>query len=246
MIETDLRSELEARTAHLHLDRPVAAVVARGDRIRRRRRTAVLGGVAAVGAVGALAASALTPPGSSPLAPPAAYAAWGPAMVNLDRATAAEVATTCGADLDDFGFDVAAATAVAADSRGGDTVAVYRGERRFGVCALAGPAGELRPRSAVVGRLAPLRPGTHVALMTSTFAQDTLDAPVDDGVGALQVSPRVDRVEVEVAGDTFEAAVGNGVAMFWLPDGLAQADVDAARATAYDGAGEVLSATPLG
>ncbi|WP_244930923.1 hypothetical protein [Nocardioides sp. W7] len=241
---TELQDQLAAGTAHLTMDRPAAAIVARGDRIRRRRRTSALGGVAAVGVVGAVVASVLMPPGSTPLAP-SAYAAWGPAMVNLEPGLATVVGRVCGSELRDFGFEVATATPVAADRRDGDTVAVYLGEEHYGICALRGEADRLQPRSAVTGRLKDLRDGTHADLVTWTFSHATLDSPARDGVGVLQVSPQVDRVSVEVAGESFDAAVGGGFAMFWLPDGLTEAEVDAARATAYAADGEVLSDTPL-
>lgn len=241
MTPHDLQSELATQTAHLSMERPAAEILARGERLRRRRRAVLAGSAATVVAVSLLGASVLTPPGSSPMAPPTAYAAWGPAMVNLDPGDDEAVRARCSRDLGDVGLDLRGASPVAADTRDLQTVAVYVVDGRYGFCALNGPVGRLQPRASVVGRLGELPAGRPLVPVASTFAQaGGPGSPTTDGAGALRVSPAVDRVTVQVAGQVFDAALGGGFAMFWLPDRLSEAQVDAATATAYDADGEVL------
>ncbi|MEV7430400.1 hypothetical protein AB0N29_12355 [Nocardioides sp. NPDC092400] len=243
----DVRGELRAQTSHLTMETPVESILARGDRLGRRRRRAVAGGVvaaAAVGAVGVLGTSVMAPPGSSPLVPEA-RAAWGPAMVNLPAPEAGETGRECARHVRDLGADLApGADPVAADTRGGQTVAVYRAGGSYALCTLREEARRgTRLRSAVVGRWDGLRPGADVGLIGLTAASDDPDAPTRDVAGALRVGPGVEQVTVDVDGQVLDAAVGGGVAMFWLPDGLTSPELADVRATAYDADGTELSTT---
>jgi hypothetical protein len=78
-----------------------------------------------------------------------------------------------------------------------------------------------------------------------TAASATLDGPVHHTAGAVRVTAAVDRVEIEVAGQVKDATVASGVAMFWVPDGISQAELDALSVTAFDVDGGVLVSDEL-
>lgn len=262
MTDTNLHDELAARTAHLSMHRPAETVLARGDRLRRRRHAAVVGasgGVAAVAIATALGVSTLAPQESgSPTPRPTAYAAWGPTMVNLDPDVADDVRRTCARDMDDMGLDITPQTQpVAADTRDGRTLVAYHVGAKYATCQLRAadedtegvpallPAGTLVPVSGSQGRWA-LKPGTHLLSLDVTVAVHRPTGQVSDGAGSLRVSEAVDRVTIEAAGERFEAAVGGGFAMFWLPGELSAAEFDAVTATAYDASGGELASITLG
>jgi len=240
MNHNTLEDALRGSAADLSLDRPVGDVMARGDRLRRRRaRRFAAGGVAAA-AVAASALSLTLPSSTTPLVP-AANAAWGPALVNLPADDLEQADQECRRILRDMGWQIPAGIKpLAADARGDVALLFYRFDGRTGDCSLERRDGELSSSGAAAGRWEELTAGTHVELIFMSYATGRLDGPVRNAAGGIRVSDAVDRLELEYAGETVEATVDSGVAMFWLPDGMTQQDLDALTITAYDAAGEVL------
>ena len=89
----------------------------------------------------------------------------------------------------------------------------------------------------------PLPAGTYAEPMLLSFSSDPSHHVSHVG-GGLRVSDAVDRVEVTHAGETLEATVDEGIAMFWLPGGGSEGDVAGLVFTAYDASGAVLSTGP--
>lgn len=255
MIDTDLRRELEARTAHLHLDRPVEAVLARGDRIRRRRRTAVLGGVVGVGLVAALGAVTLDPDRDPEVRPPS-YADDATASADAAPTISPEAARrVCGRDVD-LRRVISAATVPVATGLSGDgraTLVYHVGDDAV-VCHVraADELVEGVPEQVAEGTLLvsatnlidwTLDPGTDVGFVH--ILQTRHLQRVVEGDGAVRVSAAVQRVVITAAGRRSEAIVEDGFALFWLTEELSAAEFEAATLTAYDDAGEVLAEVGL-
>lgn len=243
---TDLDEALRTAGADLHLDRPVHAVLARGRRLRRRRHAFGIGaGAVALVAAGGLVSVAL-PSGSSPL--PTAQAGWGPRMVNLSESDVVEADAHCRSGLDGMKPGLPAGLApLAADTRGGTTVLVYQFDDLADTCAIGTDDGQ--PGSTFLSSGFPwnelIPPGHHYHPLTSggtrpAFPLSELrdgqspDLPVTDGIEVLRVSDDVSRLVLHVAGQDFEARVGDGIAVSWVPQGIHDSDILAATVTAYD------------
>lgn len=240
---TDLEQALRASGNDLVLDRPVADVLDRGHQLRRRRSRRMTVGAVAATFVGVSALSMTLPQEASPI--PAADAAWGPALVNLaddDLAAAERACRAMARDDRPIPEDVQPR---AADSRGGVTMLVYRDEDYSGACMLDERDDGYRPRAHSWGDAAGLPTGVHIELIALGFATRSETGPTHSTAGAVEVSESVARVEIAVGGQTVAARVDEGVAMFWLPDGLSQGDVDSAVATAYDAEGVLLATRDL-
>ena len=253
-MSNDLHQALHDTTEELTLDRPVTDVVARGERIRRRRRRVTLGGAAAVLA-GAAALSVALPQGSSPLVPEA-QAAWGPHAVNL-TADQIEVANdTCR-----YGFRPSkkaggyklpvGAQPIVADERDGLALLVYVVDGVMSTCNLVRDGAGYAPSGGSWDEVEPLDPGVHVSFVSANAAIGTPDkkgrliyspdGPISQAYGVLEVSDDVERMDVTIAGTTVEAALHEGFALFWLPDGHSQDEFDATTIVAYDGEGAELA-----
>lgn len=244
-MSTTLEEALRESTADLTLDRPLDDVVARGDRLRRQRsrRIAVSGVAAAV--VGATALSVTLPHDSSPLLPDA-NAAWGPALVNLSGDDLAEAGKECRAALSHSAWRIPAdAEPIAADLRNGTAVLLYQAGDTVGACTLTPGNPGFAPRSGSTALWRELPAGIHVELISLSFGSTGLDGPLNHTAGSLRVSDAVDRLVIAVGGESSEARVGNGVAMFWVPDGVSQDELDELAITAYDADGAVLVRGPL-
>ncbi|HTW14750.1 MAG TPA: hypothetical protein VMF51_06450 [Nocardioides sp.] len=248
MTEDDLHDRLAAGTAHLTMRRPAGEVLGRGNRLRRRRRVTALGSIAALGAVGAIGLATILPPGSAPLTPTTSYAAgWGPELVNLDPEVADDVLRDCSSSVRGAWDDITTATLpspVAGQSRARHTIVVYDLGEEVVNCWWSPPrasgAGAEHPTGLARERWH-LPAGRHLrhAFMTR---DDGPQGPVFEIAGMIEISPSVDRVTIEAGGTTYEAAVTDRVAMFWLPEGvtLSRSEYEAATVTAYDEDGEVL------
>lgn len=243
--QRELRNTLEMQISHLTLAAPVDDIIDRGNRLRRKRQRGLGVGVVAGGFLVAAGVSIALPSGSSPLVPEAA--AWGPSMVNVEPPLLAEAGKQCAHDMRTMGWDMPADTKpIAADTRNGETVAFYRIGKDYGVCTFTGAtARALQIRSSTNGDWDELPPDVHVDFISAAYAVQTPGAPTRDGVGAAQVSADTTRVTIDVAGQTLDAAVGNGVAAFWTPDGTSLEQIDDAVLTAYDADGNVLSSTTI-
>jgi hypothetical protein len=244
--DRELRDTMQTQISHLSLSTPVDEILERGDRRRRRRRRGITAGVLATAVLAATGASITLPSGSTPLVPEAS-AAWGPSMVNLAPDLSAEAGKQCARDLRLTGLKMPADTPpIAGDVRNGKTIVVYRVGTDYGACTFTGEtARALTIRSSASGRWQELAPGAGVTLISGAFAQPSLDAPTRDGAGVAQVSAETTRVTVDVSGQLLEAAVDNGVAAFWTPDGTSAEEIEGTVLTAYDQAGDVLSSTGI-
>jgi hypothetical protein len=233
---TDLDEALRTAGADLHFDRPVDVVMARGNRLRRHRRERLGAAAVALVAAGGVV-SLVLPSGSSPL--PKAEAGWGASMVNLsgDDLAMADAACRSSAIPTD-------ARIVAADTRDGMSALLYRYDQQFGYCStFAGDDGKPLGTGASTGHeWRPLDAGTYVEdlgavsevdLSHTHPGSDDLDGPMRHAVGSARVADEVARLVVRVADQDIEARVGNGLAVYWLPDGILQSAYTAATFTAY-------------
>ena len=255
---SDLDLALREAGSDLRLHTPLADVVTRGARLRRRRRGVRLGvGAVVLVAVGGVVSVAL-PSGSSPL--PTAVAGWGPRLVNLSDTQLADADADCREMFQQTEVDVPGAAPVlpydvaplAADTRGDTTVLVYRFGGVVNACSLSkgqafGMAGA--PWDMIL-------PGHHVHYLTGggtrppvtpseLRASEPPDLPVTDGMEVVRVSDDVARPVLHVAGQDFEARVGDGIAVSWVPQGVHDSDLLAATVTAYDADGGELESDLL-
>ena len=118
---------LSDQTAHLHMATPVGDILTRGDSLTRRRRRTLLGGVIVAGVATVSGFSVVASPGSSPLVPQA-QAAWGPSMVNLPDSVLDEARRQCAPNVRAMGMTLPDRP-VAADSKNGETLVVYRNDK---------------------------------------------------------------------------------------------------------------------
>ena len=252
----DLHRALHDTTETLTLDRPVTEIVARGDRIRRGRRRITLGCAAAVLA-GATALSVALPQGSSPLVSEA-QAAWGPHAVNLsdDDIRAANEACRYGfrPSKKAGGYKLpAGAQPIAADERDGLALLAYVVDGVMSTCNLVRDGDGFAPSGGSWDEVEPLHPGTHAAFVAANaavgtpdeqgrliFDENNPDQPIFQVYGVLEVSDDVARVDVTIGGETVEAAVHEGFAFFWLPDGHTEKEFDATTAVVFDSEGAEL------
>jgi len=250
---TDLDLTLREAGSDLHLATPLADVLSRGDRIRRRGQLVRIIGAGTVLTATAGVVMLALPPGTTPI--PAAEAGWGPAMVNRSGAGVADADARCQSHLKGMAPELPADVApLAADSRGGTAVLVYRVGDIVNTCSLSThPEGGAAFLS--TGMAWQLPEAHHIGHLTAGGAspshtpQEILDGqtddPVTDGVEVLRVSDEVAKVVLHVAGHHLEARVGDGLAVSWVPDGTLRSELEAATATAYAADGSELETRPL-
>ena len=248
---SDLDLALREAGSGLHLHVPLDDVVARGARIRRRRQRLRIAAAGTALAAVAGVATLVLPPSASPI--PAAEAGWGRAMLNLSDAQLANADAECRSALQGMEPQVPAGLApLAADSRGGTTVLIYRFDGLVNTCSLwmgrgsflsAGQAWDQVPE------------GHHFAYLIGGGAtppaprmqgwRDHMEDPITDGIEVLRVGEDVSRLVLHVAGQDIEATVDDGMAVSWLPDGALTRDELLATVTAYDADGDELESGPL-
>lgn len=256
-MSNDLRQALHDTTDELTLDRPVTDIVARGDRLRRGRRRRITLGAAAAVLAGAAALSVALPQGSSPLVSEA-QAAWGPHAVNLsdDDIRAANEACRYGfrPSKKAGGYKLpAGAQPIAADERDGLALLAYVVDGVMSTCNLVRDGDGFAPSGGSWDEVEPLHAGTHAAFVAANaavgtpdeqgrliFDENNPDQPIFQVYGVLEVSDDVARVDVTIGGDTVEAAVHEGFAFFWLPDGHTEKEFDATSVVVFDSEGAEL------
>jgi len=244
-MSNDLHRALHDATEELTLDRSVTDIIARGDQIRRGRRRRITLGCAAAVLAGAAALSVALPQGSSPMVP-SAQAAWGPKAVNLSDADLAAANDACRYGFrpskQSGGYKLPAGVQpVVADERNGLALLVYVYAGVQAECSLVRDGGGYGPRGGAWDEVEPLEPGVHVSFVSSNAATGSPDGPVTQAYGVLEVSDDVERLDVTIADETVEAALYEGFALFWLPDGHSQEEYLTTSIVAYDAAGAELA-----
>lgn len=240
---------LRTRTADVILDRPVDDVLRRGDRLRRRRTRRVTTAVTAAAVIGAAGISLAT---RSPEPPPVrpAVKAWGAELVNLPTPELKEAGGRCREALRGIGISVPAnARPVAADARGRVAIIIWRVDNDLAECTLSREQGGWQVGGWGGHDWEELSSDEHYSMITlsagSTEPQDPgsgpgLTGPLQQVSGVGRVSDAVESLLIVVDGQTLEATVGKGLALFWMPDGISQDDLDNATVWAYDVDGRVL------
>lgn len=240
---------LRTSTADVILDRPVDDVLRRGDRLRRRRTRRVTTAVAAAAVIGAAGISLATrSPEPPPLRP--AVKAWGAELVNLPPQELQEAGTRCRQAFRGIGMSVPAnARPVAADARGRVAIIIWRVDDDIAECTLRREQGEWQVGGWGGHDWEELSSDEHYSMISlgagSTQPQDPgsgpgLTGPLQNVSGVGRVSDAVDTVLIVVDGRALEATVGKGLALFWMPDGISQEDLDNATVWTYDADGQVL------
>ncbi len=253
-MNTEIEQRLRESASAWAMDRPVDDILARGDRLRRRRSRGVMVGAGVAATVTAFAASLALPPGSTPGISPA-VAAWSGGQTNLSPDELRAISDACllpehESPVDDA-FSPAASIPVGtlplvAESRDGRALAYFRsGDVEAGCVtdlAADGSVGAARLAGARVNA-EPLPPGTDLDRGIGFAHADpgVIGGPVNDLWAVGQISPRVDRVTASVNGESFEGAIVDGFALFWLPQSFDPSHADGAVFTAYDAEGRVLA-----
>ncbi|WP_109506359.1 hypothetical protein [Nocardioides speluncae] len=247
--ESMVLDALRTGTADVVLDRPVDDILRRGARLRRRRMSRIATAVTAASVIGAAGISLAT---RSPEPPPVrpAVKAWGADLVNLPPWELKEAGGRCREALRGIGISVPAnARPVAADARGRVAIIIWRVDHDLAKCTLSREQGEWQVGGWGGHDWQELPPDKHYSMITlsagSTEPQDPgsgpgFTGPLQKVSGVGQVSDAVDAVLIVVDGRTFEATVGKGLALFWMPDGISQEDLDDATVWTYDADGRVL------
>jgi hypothetical protein len=255
-----LDEALRTAGSDLHLDTPLADVLGRGVRIRRRRRVLSLAGAGAVLAAAGGAVALALPPGAGTM--PAAEAGWGPQLVNLSGPDLSGADKTCRPALEGIDQEGGPAspvsgplTLLAGDARGTTSVLVYRDADLVHTCSITHfPEGD--GLFLMAGEeWDSAEPGEHFVVLTGgglrrirpedIGSEVYLDDPIDDGVTVLRVTDDVERLVLHIAGHDVEARVADGLAVAWFPAGTTDRDSLAATATAYAADGQELESGPI-
>lgn len=251
-MNTDIEQQLRESANPMAMNRPVDDILARGDRLRRRRSRGLAVGLGAAASVAVLGASLAMPPGSTPVVP-AAVASWSGGETNLSAKELEAITDACLKGAPSPAYSVAPRSGsipddtlpTAAESRDGTVLAYFRHGDAQASCigdmdadGTVGSAGLL-----VDENVTPLSAGTdldpHIGFGFSD--PDEMGGPVTDLWTVNRVSSRVDRVSVEIAGETFEGTVVDGVVLFWISESFSFEQVNDAVFTAYDSHGRVLT-----
>lgn len=264
MSNDHLDEELRNSIAGVALDRPVSEVLARGDRLRRRRTRTFRAGVASVLAIGALGASTLLPSSEenpltkhNPLVEPAiAVASLSGGKTNLTPAELKEVSDRCReawahGNQEDFpgrGLRWAlppSTLPVAAEIRDDLAVTYFKVGQTVGDCLLyRSPDKSLQVMWRSAEEYKPLPAGKHVDF---TFGVEPGVGPDGSGPGSgvVQVSDDVAKLKMEVAGRTREVHLVDGFGVYWFTS-KEWAATEYIPFTGYDDDGTALGQDRLG
>ena len=248
----DIEQRLRESADTVAMNRPVDDILTRGDRLRRRRTRGMMAGVGAAAAMTALAASLVLPPSSSPLLTPA-VASWSGGPTNLSAEELEAITDAClkGEDApidDDFprsGSIPEDTLPLAAESREGTVLAFFRhGDAEASCVAKRTADGAIGSAGLLVDEDTTTLPaGTdldrHIGFGYSDPGE--FGGPMKDLWTIGEVSSRVERVTANVGGESFEGAIVDGVALFWVSEAFTPEQVDNAVFTAYDSTGLVLA-----
>ncbi len=267
----DFEETLRAAGADLHLTRPVSGVLARGNRLRRRRYAvraggatlclAVAGGGVWLGAPHGSSSTMVTddvnadptftpssPTGPSPTPSPTSSPSrptppGGGPLVNLAAEELVAADSKCRAMVRDKPIPAGIDPATT-DTTGRTSVLYYRDASHYAVCIVSkGSDGQLFPvYSDAGGNSAPLPAGWSFGSLGGAFGTGS---PMPDVPVMFSVSADVARLVLHAAGQDIEARVGPRLAVAWLPRDIPADDVAHASATAYAADGTELDSGRL-
>lgn len=237
-----IEQEIRDAGADQVLQRPLAEVLARGDRLRRRRVRGMTVGALAVVVCAAVGGSLVVEPGSSPLVTSAVASFSGP-RTNLTADELTRLNEACLATPQGEGGLPRDKLPVAAEERDGRYLAYYRHGAANGACsARAAADGTIRVTGMGSGTSArPLSGDQALALVVLGYADSGDGSRAEELHAVAQVSEAVRRVTLQVGDETFEGSLAAGAAFFWVTDQrFTEAEAGAAALTAYDAAGRVI------
>lgn len=251
-MNVDIEQRLRESGDAIAMSRPVEDILARGDRLRRRRSRGLAIGIGAAATVGALAASVALPLGSNPVVAPA-VASWSGGETNLSAEELQAITDACLKGEPSPAYSIIPRSGsipddtlpTAAESRDGTVLAYFRhGDAQASCVGDVGADGTVGSAGLLVEEnVTPLPAGTdldpHIGLGFSDPGVE--GGPVNELWTVNRVSSRVDRVTVEIAGQTFEGTVLHGVVLFWISESFTFEQVNDAVFTAYDSHGRVLT-----
>lgn len=252
-MSSDIEQSLRGTADSMTMDRPLAEVLERGDRLRRRRAaTRVLAGAATGALVVAGVGVGLTTlvdraAGDTSIGPadsPGAQAPsnWSGGRTDLSDNELSEVRAEClTGEARLLTRTPEESDPIAVEQRGDNVAAQYVHDGTSTTCILKrSDDGGLR-LVGVSDSADEAPPGGDAAIVESGGGNQ---GPLIWVTG--RVSDEVSRVTITVAGETFDGGVVEGRALFWLPDGTPWNDVFGSRTsggsvlTAYDDLGDVL------
>jgi hypothetical protein len=213
-MSTDLEEALRTTGSDLTLQLPVADVLARGARIRRRRNRGRIAGAAAVLALCGVATVLV---GTSDSTSPGPVATLRSSPEEQCRQTVVDEAPVPDG-----------VTPVLTSAHDSEVAVIFRYDGRYAACVS-------RPRHgawlADEGSSGPWRPMGQRAYRATAFSTTLV----------VQVSEDVVRVTLEVGGTVAEADIQGGYAVVWFPTAATHDEVvEDGVVTAYDADGAVL------